>query len=187
MTLFNLAISCLTMSNLPWFIPLLLCEIFSQHWTLLSPPDRSTIESRFPLWPSCYILLIFGNCPPLSPRAYCFHVLTQGPYLVSTDLLPFLYCLRGSPAGILGRTAILSSCGSHFVRIPTMTHLFWVVLHSMAHSLTELQKPFKTRSWSMKVSKNKEEHKMKGKLLDRFSQLLFYTSCWWNQVHCFKR
>ena len=51
MSVFTLAISCLTRSNLPWFmhlpfqIPMRYCSL--QHWTLLSPPDTFTIVCHF--------------------------------------------------------------------------------------------------------------------------------------------
>ena len=50
-SIFNLAISCSTMFNLPWFmdltfqIPMQYCSL--QHQTLLSPPDTSTSECHF--------------------------------------------------------------------------------------------------------------------------------------------
>ena len=51
MLIFTLAISCLTTCNLPWFmnltfpVPMQYCSL--QHWTLLLPPDTSTIECHF--------------------------------------------------------------------------------------------------------------------------------------------
>ena len=48
--IFNLAISCLTMSDLPWFmdltfpVPMQYCSL--EHQTLLSPPDTSTAKCR---------------------------------------------------------------------------------------------------------------------------------------------
>ena len=51
MLMFTLALSCLTTSNLPWFmdsifqVPVQYCSL--QHWTLLSPPDTSTTEHHF--------------------------------------------------------------------------------------------------------------------------------------------
>ena len=51
MSMFSLAISCLTASNLPWFTDLTLqvpVQYYSlQHWTLLSPPDTSTAGRSF--------------------------------------------------------------------------------------------------------------------------------------------
>ena len=51
MSVFTLAISCLTTSNMPWFmdltfqVPMQYCSL--QHWTLLSSPVTSTIECCF--------------------------------------------------------------------------------------------------------------------------------------------
>ena len=51
MSTFTLALSCLTTSNLPWFIyltfqvPMQYCSL--QHLTLLSPPDTSTTGHCF--------------------------------------------------------------------------------------------------------------------------------------------
>ena len=51
MLMFTLAISCSTMSNLPWFmdltfqVPMRYCSL--QHQILLLPPDTSTTECRF--------------------------------------------------------------------------------------------------------------------------------------------
>ena len=57
----TLAISCLTMSNLPWFmyltvqIPMQYCSL--QHWTLVSPPDTSTTEHHSCFGPAVSFLL----------------------------------------------------------------------------------------------------------------------------------
>ena len=59
--MFTLAISCVTTSNLPWFInlifqvPLQYCSL--QYWTLLSPPDTSTAERHFHFGPATSFLL----------------------------------------------------------------------------------------------------------------------------------
>ena len=51
MSNFNLAIACLTASNLSWFmdltfqVPMQCCSL--QHWTLLPLPDTSTTRHRF--------------------------------------------------------------------------------------------------------------------------------------------
>ena len=61
MLMFTLAISCLTTSDLPWFmdltfhIPLQYCSL--QHQTLLSLPDTSTTEHRFCLGPDASFFL----------------------------------------------------------------------------------------------------------------------------------
>ena len=65
MSMFTLAISCLTTSNLPWFTDLT-CQISMQycslqHWTLLSPPDISTTGS-FCFGPASSFLLDIFLC-----------------------------------------------------------------------------------------------------------------------------
>ena len=51
MLMFTLGISCLTTSNIPWFMDLLsqipMQYYSSQHWTLLSAPDTSTTGHHF--------------------------------------------------------------------------------------------------------------------------------------------
>ena len=55
MSMFTLAISCLTTSNLPWFmdltfqVPMQYCSL--QHWTLLLSPVTSTTGSNRQIWP----------------------------------------------------------------------------------------------------------------------------------------
>ena len=69
MSMFTLAISCLTSSNLLWFtdvtfqVSMQYCSF--QHQTVLSPPDTS---ASFPLWPSRFVLSgAVSNCPHSSP------------------------------------------------------------------------------------------------------------------------
>ena len=51
MWMFTLAISCLTTSNLPWFMDLTFQVLMPYrslgHWPLLSPPDMSTVGCHF--------------------------------------------------------------------------------------------------------------------------------------------
>ena len=74
--MFTLAIPCLTMSNLPWFmdltfqVPLKYCHL--QNLTLLSPPNTSTAEhhSHFGPAASCFLeSLVISLCS--SPVAHC--------------------------------------------------------------------------------------------------------------------
>ena len=64
MLIFTLAISCLTTSNLPWFMDLTFqvsmqyCSL--QHWLLVSPPDTSTAEH----------LLHFGSASSFFPELF---------------------------------------------------------------------------------------------------------------------
>ena len=72
MSLFSLAISCLTMSNLPWFldltlqVPMQYCSL--QHQTSLSPADTSTTEYHFRFGPAASFfpeILVIALCPSL--------------------------------------------------------------------------------------------------------------------------
>ena len=69
MLMFNLAISCLTTSNSPWFmdltfqVPMQYCSLL--HQTLLSPPDTSTTEHHFCFSPDTSFfleLLVIALC-----------------------------------------------------------------------------------------------------------------------------
>ena len=74
MSLFNLAISCLTTSNLPWFMDLTF-QVLTQYCSL--QPLDFTFTTRhthswasFPLRPGRFILCgAISNCPPLFPRS----------------------------------------------------------------------------------------------------------------------
>ena len=95
--MFTLAISCLTMSSLPWFMDLtfqvLMQYCSSQHCNLLSPPDTSTTAS-FPLWPaSSFFLEQFLCFSPVTPIG---HLLTWGAHHWVSYILDFSYCSWGS-------------------------------------------------------------------------------------------
>ena len=144
--LFNLAISCLTMSNLPWFIPRSFVQFFFTALDFTFTTRQIHNWKSFPLWPSCYILSgAICNCPPLFSRTY---------YIPCSDLrgLIFQYhrsfCLfilfmRFSRQEYWSGLPFSPPVDHILSEFFTRTHLFWVVLHSMAHSLTELQKPLR--------------------------------------------
>ena len=78
MLMFTLAISCLTTSNLPWFldltfqVPMQYCSL--QHQTYLPPPDTSTAGSCFSFGSvSSFLLELFLYSSPIA-------------YLAPTDL-----------------------------------------------------------------------------------------------------
>ena len=64
----------------------------------------------------------------------------EGAHLSVSYLFAFSYCSWTSHARILEWVAISSSSGPHSVRT-LHYNLFWVALHSMVHSFTELCKP----------------------------------------------
>ena len=117
MSTFTLAISCLTPSNLPWFmdltfqVPMQYCSL--QHWTFLLSPVTSTTGHCF----------CFGSIPSFflelflhwSPVAYC-----APSNLGSSSFSILSFCLSHTVHGILkARTlkwfAISFSSGPHSV------------------------------------------------------------------------
>ena len=75
MLMFNLAISCLTTSNLPWFmdltfqVPMQYCSL--EHQILLSQPDTSTAKHHFHFGPATsFFLELLVIALSSSPGAY---------------------------------------------------------------------------------------------------------------------
>ena len=146
MSVFTLTISCLTTSNLPWFMDLtfqvpmqFLCLL--QHRTLLSPPDTSTTERWFhfvpatsffvgllviALWSSPVVYWTPSNLGGLSSViSFFLFILSLGfSWQEDWSALPFL-----PPVDHVSSERF------------TMTHPSWVALHGMAHSFIELCKP----------------------------------------------
>ena len=151
MSMFTLAISCLTTSNLPWFmdltfqVPMQYCSI--QHWTLFLPPDTSTTRYYFCFGLAfSFLLELFLYCSPVvyqTPpdlESSSFSVTSFYLFILFVKLLrqecwsgffiiqPFHSPLKWIPF----------SSGPCFVKLSTMTHPSWVALHGMAYSFTEL-------------------------------------------------
>ena len=140
--MFTLAISCLTTSNLPWFMDLTL-QVPVQHWSLQHcswPPSPvpSTTGCCFCFGSiSPFFLELFLHC---SSVAYCEPTdLGSSSFSVISFCLFILFmgCLK---ARILKWFAIPFSSGPRFVRAFPCEHPFWVTLHSMSHSFIELVK-----------------------------------------------
>ena len=146
MSTFTLAISCLTTSNLPWFmdltfqIPMQYCSL--QHQALLLSPVTSTTGYCFCFGsiPSFFLELFLHWCPvayraatdlgssSFSILSFCLFILFMGFWRQEYwSGLPF-----PSPVD-----HILSD-------LSTMTCSSWVALDGMAHSFIELD-----RLWSM--------------------------------------
>lgn len=142
MLMFTLAISCLTTSNLPWFmdltfqVPMQYCSL--QHRTSLLPPVTITTQCCLCLgFVSSFFLELFLHCSPVaystptdlgssffSVIAFCFFllfmVLSRQDYWSG---LPF-----PSPVDYI-------SSDLSFMPRPS-----WISLPSMAHSFIELDK-----------------------------------------------
>ena len=147
MSVFTLAISCLTTSNLPWFmdltfqVPMQYCSL--QHRTLLPSPVTSTTGHCF----------CFGSISPffLELFLYC----TPIAYWASTDLgsssfsviffCLFILIMGFSRQEFWSGLPFPSSADHVLSELSTMTCPSWVALHSMAHSFIELEKTIASR------------------------------------------
>ena len=142
MSMFTLAISCLTTSNLPWFMDLTsqvpMHYRFSQHQTLLLPSDTSTAGLHFCFGSiSLFFLELFLYT---SPVAYW---IPTNPGRSSSGVISF--CLFVLFMGFLRQLywsgLPFPSPVDHILsELSTMTHSSWVPLHGMAYSFIELHK-----------------------------------------------
>ena len=141
MSMFTLAISCLSTSNLPWFmdvtfqVPMQYCSL--QHRALLQSPVTSTAGCGFCFGSiSSFFLELFVHW---SPAAYWAP--TPGEFIFQCPIFLTFHTVHGAFKGrILKWFAIPFSSGPCFVRTLTMTRPTWVALHGMSHSFTELDK-----------------------------------------------
>ena len=138
MSVFTLAISCLTTSNLPWFMDLTFQVPMQygslQHQTLLPWPVTSTTGCCFALAPSVpsfwsYFSTLFSSTYQSGELIFQCHV-----------FLPFPTVHVVLKARILKWFVIPFSSGPCFVRILPMTRPSWVALHGMVHNFIELDK-----------------------------------------------
>ena len=142
MSMFTLAISCLTTSNLPWFmdltfqVPMQYCSL--QRQTLLPSPDTSTAGGCFCFGSvSSFFLELFLHSSPVACWA--------PTYLGSSSFSVLSFCLfmlfRGFSRQEYWSGLPLSSPVEYVLpELSTMTHPSWVALHGMAHNFIELDK-----------------------------------------------
>ena len=139
MSMFTLAISCLTTFNLPWFmdltfqVPMHYCSL--QHWTLLPPPVTSTTEYCF----------CFGSVSSFFLELFLHWSLVA--YQAPTDLgsssfsvLSFCLFVGFSRKEYWSGLPFPSPVDHILSELSTMTCSSWVALHGMAHSFIELDK-----------------------------------------------
>ena len=119
MLMFNLTISCLITSNLPWFmdltfqVPMQYCSLL--HQTLLSPPDTFTTEHYFCFGPDISFfleLLVIALCS--SSVAYWTPSDTEGSSSGVTSVCLFILLIGFSWQKILEWVATSSFSGPHF-------------------------------------------------------------------------
>ena len=141
MSMLTLAI-CLTTSNIPWFmdltfqVPMQYCSL--QHQTLLPSPVTSTPGHCFQFGSvSSLFLELFLHC---STVAYWAPTdLGSSSFNVISFCL-FILFMGFSRQEYWSGLPFLSPMDHILSELSTMTHLFWVALHGMAHSFTELEK-----------------------------------------------
>ena len=136
MSMFTLAISCMTASNLPWFMDLTFQYCYLQHQTLLplivtsTPGHCCCFHSIFP-----FFLVLILNWSPVAYWAStdlgssCFGVLSFCLFIL------FMGFSRQEYWSYLPFPSPENHILSEF---STMTHLSWVALPGMAHSFIEL-------------------------------------------------
>ena len=142
MSTFTLAISCLTTSNLPWFmdltfrVPVQYCSL--QHGTLLPSPVISTAGSCFCCGCiSSFFLELFLHWSPVAYRT--------PTNLGSSSFRVLLFCLfmlfMGFSRQEYWSGLPFPSPVDHILsELSTMTRLSWVALHGLAHSFIQLDK-----------------------------------------------
>ena len=142
MSMFTLAISCFTTSNLSWFmdltfqVPMQYCSL--QHWTLLSSPVTSTARYCFFLW--LHLFILSGVISRLLSSSILGTYWPQEFIFQCPIFLPF-HTVHGALKGrILKWFAIPFSSGPCFVR--TLHHGLSVLggPTCMADSFTESDK-----------------------------------------------
>ena len=139
MSMFTLAISCLTTSNLPWFMDLK-SQVPMQYLLFFIAWDFTFITGHihnwafFPLWPSCFILSGAKSCPLLFPSGITF-------WPGGSSFVAFSYSSWGSHGKYTGVVCHSLLQWIMFCQDSTMTRLSWVALPSMVHSFIELSKP----------------------------------------------
>ena len=142
MSVFTLAISYLTTSNLPWFmaltfqVPMQYCSL--QHWTLIPSSVTSTTGCCFYSGSTSSLFLeLFLHWSPVaygtpadlgsssfSILSFCLFILFMG--------FSRQECWSGMP---------IPSPVDHILSdLSTMTHPSWMALHGMAYSFIELDK-----------------------------------------------
>ena len=140
--MFTLAISCLTTSNLPWFmdltfqVPMQYCSLQHQILLLSAVPSKIGHYFCFGSISSLFLELFLHWSPvsywaPTSLRISSFSVLSLCLFILFMGFSSQEYW-SGLPFCFVVDHILLE--------LFTMTHLSWVALHSMAHRFLELYK-----------------------------------------------
>ena len=142
MLMFTLAISCLTTSNLPWFMDLtfqVLMQYCSlQHSTLLPSPVISTTGCCFCFGSvSSFFLELFLHWSPVA----CWAPTNLGSSsFIDPSFCLFILLMGFSRQEYWSGLPFLSPVDHILSELSTMTHLSWVALHGITHSSIEFDK-----------------------------------------------
>ena len=112
--------------------------LFSQHRTLLSPPDTSTTGHCFHFGMASSFLLELFLCS--SAVAYLVPTSLRGSSFSVISFCLFILFMGFSRQEYLSGLPFASPVDHILSELSTMTHLSWMALHSMAHSFIELDK-----------------------------------------------
>ena len=142
MSTFTLAVSCLTTSNLPWFMdltfqtPMQYCSL--EHQTLHPSPVTSTTGCCFCFGSiTSFFLELFLHWSPVAYWAPT-HLGSSSFSVLSFCL--FILFMEFSRQEYWSGLPFPSPVDHVLSELSTMTHLSWVALHGMAHSFIELDK-----------------------------------------------
>ena len=142
--MFSLTISCLTTSNLPSFmdltfqVPMQYCSLRDR--ILLSSPDTSATQFRFG-WVNSFFLELLVIVLQASPVAYWTPSNLGIHFFSVISLCPFIQFMGFSWQVYWGGLPFPLPVDHLLSELSTMTRLFWVALHLMAHRFIELFKP----------------------------------------------
>ena len=142
MPMFTLAISCLTTSNLPWFmdltfqVPMQYCSL--QYQTSLPLPVTSTTGCCFCFGSvSSLFLELFL---PWSPLAYWAPTDLESSSFSVLYFCLFILFMGFSRQEYWGGLPFCSPVDHILSELSTMTYLSWVILQGIAHIFIELDK-----------------------------------------------
>ena len=142
MLMFTLAISCLTTSNLPWFmdltfqVPMQYCSL--QHRYLLPAPVTSTTGCYFSFGSiSSFFLPLFLHC---SPVAYWAPTNLRSSSFSVLSFCLFILFIGFSRQEYWSGLSFPSPVNHFWSELSTRTCPSWVVLQGTAHSFIELDK-----------------------------------------------
>ena len=142
MSMFTLAISCLTTSNLPWFMDLTFpvpMQYYSlQHWTLLPSPVTSRTGYCFCFDSvSSFFLELFLHWSSL---AYWAPTHLGSSFFSVLSFCLFIFFMGFSRQEYWSGLPFPSPVDHVLSELSTMTRPSWVAPHGMAHSFNELDK-----------------------------------------------